>query len=109
MLFYFLKNKILTTADPIATPPAVAAIWAISPGCFGCACMVDNWLGGGWCTTGGGGAGLKIQYVNSIIILVRILRLCTIIFYIFTFHRFNCEIMSVWFKTFLIIYWNTWC
>ena len=32
-----LFNDLLTTVEPIATPPAVAAICAISPGCLGCA------------------------------------------------------------------------
>ena len=35
----------LTTVDPMATPPAVAAIWAMRPGPWG------------WATTGAGGGG----------------------------------------------------
>lgn len=49
----------LTTADPMATPPAVAAIWAIRPGpCEGAAAAGGGGAaaGGGARAGGGGGA-----------------------------------------------------
>jgi len=37
----------LTTADPTATPPAVAAIWPNNPGCLACGAYVAGGEGGG--------------------------------------------------------------
>lgn len=46
------------TAEPIATPPAVAAIWAIRPGPWlGAAIGGATALGGACCTAGWVGAG----------------------------------------------------
>ena len=45
-------NHVLTTVDPIATPPAVAAICAINPGCLGCA------IGAAMGVAAGAGAGV---------------------------------------------------
>lgn len=51
-----LNRTALTTADPIATPPAVAAIcWNID-GCCGAAAIGDIAVGAGWETADGGGA-----------------------------------------------------
>ena len=49
---------ILTTAEPMATPAAVLAIFAIIPGCFGCCAIGAICAGGGAagmvCRGGGG-------------------------------------------------------
>lgn len=58
-----LRNKIRTTADPTATPPAVAAICPKRDGCWGCAAAAGAGLDGGACAGTfllGGGEALKI-------------------------------------------------
>lgn len=45
--------NLLTIADPIATPPAVAAIWPIKDG--PCGCIIAGWAGAG-AGAGAGGA-----------------------------------------------------
>lgn len=60
------------TAEPTATPPAVAAIWANKPGCLGAAAGAPTadggacigtgaWVGGGAARAiGGGGGGARL-------------------------------------------------
>lgn len=56
-----LCNKLRTTADPTATPPAVAAIWPNIDGCWDWAWAGAGAEGGAWAgrLRFGGGAALK--------------------------------------------------
>lgn len=57
-LFHLKGKKVHTTAEPTATPPAVAAICANNPGCFGAAAAGGGTAaGGGGAALGGGGGG----------------------------------------------------
>lgn len=58
-----LRNNIIhTTADPTATPPAVAAIWPNIEGCCGWAVIGAAADGGAWAGTRlGAGAGAALQ------------------------------------------------
>lgn len=60
-LKFTLCNKLRTTADPTATPPAVAAIWLNIDGCWDWACAGAGAEGGAWAgkLRVGGGAALK--------------------------------------------------
>lgn len=57
-MFTLRNKKLRTTADPTATPPAVAAIWLNMDGCWGWA-MADAGAGAG--VAGGACAGTLLR------------------------------------------------